>query len=192
MFVPVHWAQAFLNAAADDAVTGDVSGFADSGTRSAEALALVKLMAPILLSARGRMEGTAAARRLEVLVRRAFAAVPPGDPRSRELALGLTLLLVKKGLLKHIDRIIEAIEQELDTRRGVLRGTLEFARDPGAELVDTLTEALMKKTGAPGIRLSTRLVPELLAGCRLRIAGDTIDASLQARLRQMETELAGA
>jgi hypothetical protein len=183
MFVPLYWARAFVNAAA----AGDAAG-GDAG----RALELIKVMAPVILSARGRAAGTEAARRLEPLVRGAFAAVPPGDPRPRELALGLLLLLVKKGLLKHTSRIIEAVEQELDARQGVLRGTLEFAQDPGAEFLDQLTGVLMKKTGAPGIRLGTRLVPELLAGCRLRIAGGTIDASLQARLRQMKTELAGA
>jgi F0F1-type ATP synthase delta subunit len=68
---------------------------------------------------------------------------------------------------------------------------LEYARDPGAEFLDQLTGTLVEKTGAAGVRLSTRVVPELLAGCRLRIGGGLIDASLQTRLRQLEAELAG-
>ena len=137
-----------------------------------------------------------AARYLGRLFRQAFAAVPAegGGPenRPRELALSLIALLVKKNLLKHSGRVIGAIEQELDTRRGIIQARLEFAQDPGAEFLDHLKKSLMIKTGAAGIRLSTGVKPELLAGCRLWIGSDNIDASLQAQLKLLEAELAGA
>jgi hypothetical protein len=198
MFVPTRWAQGFVNAAAGrgDAVNGagdTVNGAGDTRTAFC-ALELVKVMGPVLLSVKGHVAGTVAARRLGQLIHRVFAAVPPEDrgpeSRSRELALGLMLLLVQRNLLNHIDQLIGVIEQELDSRQGILRAHLEFAQDPGAEFLDQLKKSLMAKTGAAGVRLSTSTVPALLAGCRLRIGSDRIDASLQTRLKELEADLA--
>ncbi|MDR2178480.1 MAG: F0F1 ATP synthase subunit delta [Treponema sp.] len=195
MFVPQRWAQGFVNAAGD---TG----------AAARALEFVKAVGPLVLSTGAA--GTADARRLGQMFQRAFAAVPAaavapaaaaapagvpapeaGDA-DRSLALGLILLLVKKNLLRYTGRVIGAIEQELDARRGILRACLEFAQDPGAEFVEQLEMSLKIKTGAAGVRLSTRAVPELLAGCRLRIGNDSIDASLQTRLKRLGADLARA
>ncbi|MDR3147192.1 MAG: F0F1 ATP synthase subunit delta [Treponema sp.] len=179
MFIPPRWARGFADAAGDTET-------------AALGLELIKVMGPVVLSARGQVAGTMAARHLERMFRRAFTAVPAGEAegKARELALGLILLLVKKNLLRYMDRVTGAIEQELDSRRGILRARLEFALDPGAEFVERLKESLMIKTGAAGIRLSTNVVPELLAGCRLRVGGDIIDTSLQTRLKRLGTELA--
>jgi hypothetical protein len=181
MFIPLRWARGFVNAAGDPET-------------AALGLELVKVMGPVILSVKGQVAGTTTARRLGQMFRRAFAALPAGsagpENRSRELALGLVLLLVKKNLLRYVDRVTGAIEEELDARRGILRASLEFAQNPGDEFLVQLKESLMIKTGAAEIRLSTNAVPELLAGCRLRIGGDVIDASLQTRLKRLEAELA--
>ncbi|MDR2176566.1 MAG: F0F1 ATP synthase subunit delta [Treponema sp.] len=187
MFVPSRWAQGFVNAAGD------------TGT-AARALEFVKVMGPVVLPTHAA--GTVEAHRLEQMFYRAFAAVPVSaaapsgtaemEDRSRKLALSLILLLVKKNLLCCTGRVIGAIEQELDARQGILRAHLEFAQDPGAEFVEQLKKSLGIKTGAAGIRLTTSAAPELLAGCRLRIGNDSIDASLQTRLKRLGTELARA
>jgi hypothetical protein len=179
MFVPSCWARGFVDAAGEDAEA---------------ALEFVRIMGPALVSVPGQLAGTAAARRLGRLFHGVFAALPAGaavpEDRPRELALGFVLLLVKKNLLRHTCRIIDAIEEELDERRGVLRAHVEFAGEPDGEFLNQLKDSLMKKTGAAGIRLTAEAVPELLAGCRLRIGSDSIDASLQTRLKQLGAELA--
>jgi hypothetical protein len=178
MFVPQRWAQAFTNAAGD--------------TEAAVlALDLVKVMAPVILSAPGQVAGTGAALRLEPLIRRAFAAGPSGVPalRSRDLALSLVFLLVKKSQLKQIYRVIEAVEQELDARRNILRARLEAARPAEAGFLEELRQGLMKKAGAAGVKLDAAVAPELLAGYRLRIGSQTIEASLRLHLRQLGAEL---
>ncbi|MDR3147147.1 MAG: F0F1 ATP synthase subunit delta [Treponema sp.] len=179
MLVPQRWAGGFVDAAGD------------TGT-AALALELVKVLGSALLSIKGRVAGTTEARRLEQLIQKAFDAVPAGgaEGQARKLALAFVLLLVKRNLLRYMARIIGALEQELDTRRGILRAHLECAREPGDEFIEQLEETLRLKTGAAGVRLSTKVVPDLLAGCRLRIGSETIDASLQERLKQLEAELA--
>ncbi|MDR1972517.1 MAG: F0F1 ATP synthase subunit delta [Treponema sp.] len=181
MFIPERWAQGFIGAARDDAALG---------------LDLIKVLWAVIRPVRGHTAGTADAAQLTVMIHAAFAAAPPegGDSerRSRELALGLVLLLVKKNLLRHTDRVIAAIEQELDTRQGVLRAQLESAQEAEGQFLADLRETLVKRTGAAGIRLDTRVKPELLAGCRLRIGGEIIDASLRTQLKQLGAELARA
>ncbi|MDR1024873.1 MAG: F0F1 ATP synthase subunit delta [Treponema sp.] len=183
MFVPQCWARGFISAAGDAAPA---------------ALALVKVLAPVILSAPGQVSGTAAARGLEPLIRGALAAAAPsGAPGSDapaassvEPALGLILLLVKKQLFKHIEKIIEAVEQELDARQGVLRVRLESARTAEGDFLEELRLGLMKKTGAAEVRLDTAVNPDLLAGYRLWIGSQTIEASLRLHLRQLGAELA--
>jgi hypothetical protein len=191
MFVPQRWALAFIYSAPD---TG----------AAAEGLECIRALSPVIRSARGNMAGTAAAVQLETMVRAAFASAGTGSsaaadggprpamPRAEELALGLILLLVRKRLFKHVDRVIQAIGQELDALRGILRVRLESARAVGGEFPEELKQVLMKKTGAAGVRLETAVAPELLAGYRLRIGGQTIEASLRLHLRQLGTELATA
>jgi F-type H+-transporting ATPase subunit delta len=193
MFVPRRWAQGFVNAAGDAAPA---------------ALDLVKVLAPVILSVPGQVAGTGAAIRLEPLIRRAFAAAPSSGAMdsgtlgmgsdglgsdalaARSHGLGLILLLVKKGRLKQIRQVIEAVEQELDARRSILRGRLEAVRPVEAEFLETLRQGLMKKTGAAGVKLETASAPELLAGYRLRIGSQIIEASLRLHLRQLGAELA--
>ncbi|MDR1444113.1 MAG: F0F1 ATP synthase subunit delta [Treponema sp.] len=175
MFVPQHWARGFINAA------GNAKGDA------AAALDLVKALAPVILSVPGQVSGTGAALRLEPLIRKALPG--PADPAA-ELALGLILLLVRKQSFKHVEKVIDAVERELDARRGVLRVRLESARPPEDEFLEKLKLGLMKRTGAAGIKLDIAVTPELLAGYCLRIGSQTIEVSLRLHLRQLGAEIA--
>jgi F-type H+-transporting ATPase subunit delta len=192
MFVPQCWARGFIDAA-DDAIANAVGNTITIGDAASEALDLVKVLVPVIRSVRGQVSGTEAAQHLESLIRGALAALPESDipaDSSVEPALGLVLLLVKKQSFKHIERVIEAVEQELDARRGVLQVRLESVRPPEGKFLEEVRLGLMKKTGAAGIRLNTAVMPELLAGYRLRIGSQVIEASLRLHLRQMGTELA--
>jgi F-type H+-transporting ATPase subunit delta len=205
MFLPERWAQAFIRAVAADAAAAG-SPKAPGDDPAVEGLAFIKILSPVIRSVKGDVSGTAAAAQLEGMVRAAFAAsagsradganagtqAAAGSvmPRHLDLALCLVLLLVKKNLFRHIDRVILAIEQELDTLGGILRVHLESAQPATADFLDDLKQTLMKKTGASGVRMDTAVEPELLAGYRLRIGSEGIDASLRALIKQLGTELA--
>ncbi|MDR3247820.1 MAG: F0F1 ATP synthase subunit delta [Treponema sp.] len=188
MFIAERFAQAFVRA------TTTVPAVADDtvadGAAAAEGLEFIKALSPVIRSVRGDVSGTAAAAQLEEMVRSAYGN--SALPRNLELALCLVLLLIKKNLFRHIDQVIAAIEQELDTLRGILQVHLEAAQSLEKEFLEDLKRALMKKTGATGIKLDTVEAPELLAGYRLRIGSESIDASLRAQIKQLGTELAEA
>jgi F-type H+-transporting ATPase subunit delta len=111
---------------------------------------------------------------------------------TEEITIRFLLLLVKRGLFGHIDRIIEKIGEELDDLRGFLRAGLESPFPPEEGFRRDLEEQLAGKTGVNGVTLEVKIVPELLGGYRLRIGSEVIDASLRALLRKMETDLAAA
>lgn len=178
MFFPQRWALGFISAAPDAAA-------------AARGLEFIRALSPVIRSVRGNLSGTAAALQLEKMVRASFAAGTPAPmPRAEELALCLMLLLIKKNLFKHIGQVTGAIERELDKMGGILRVRLESAGAAEKEFMETLTQALIEKTGAAGVKLDTLVTPELLAGYRLRIGGQVIEASLRLYLRQLQAELA--
>jgi F-type H+-transporting ATPase subunit delta len=184
MFTPERWAEAFVNVMSrePDAV--------EAG------LALLKAISPAVRSIPAIVTGTDAAARLEPMIRAALKAGAPdsaGTPgRTEEMALRFALLLVKRGSFYHIDLLIGKIEEELDALRGFLRAGLESAFAEGEGFKKDLEERIARKTGAEGVRLDVKIIPELLGGYRLRIGGKLIDASLRAQLQKMETDLAAA
>jgi F0F1-type ATP synthase delta subunit len=54
---------------------------------------------------------------------------------------------------------------------------------------ENLRKQIQEKTGAADVKLSARIVPEILGGYRLRIGGLCIDASLKGQLAKMAEEL---
>jgi F-type H+-transporting ATPase subunit delta len=190
MFTPERWAAAFINTAGDEAPIG-------------EGLDLLRALSPVISAIPGSVAGTDAVVRLEKMIRQSLSVTKTAgnsagsveakgvQGRGTEIALRFLLLLIKKDLFRHIDAIIKEIEAELDRLRGILPVTLESAAAPDGDFQESLRKQLIEKTGAKGIKLDTRLVPDLLGGYRLRIGGDIIDASLRSQLQRMGAELAG-
>ncbi|GHV89857.1 hypothetical protein AGMMS50268_03600 [Spirochaetia bacterium] len=199
MFTPERWAAAFINAIIEGAVPAsgaNISGYA----AIAEGLDLLRALSPLILKIPGSVSGTSAAAQLEKMIRRAGQSLPAAGfgaastvlPIGEETTVRFILLLIKKNLFHHINTVIAEIEAELDHLRGILPVTLESAAAPAGDFEESLKKQLMEKTGAGGIKLDSRLVPELLGGYRLRIGGDIIDASLRSQLQRMGSDLAAA
>jgi ATP synthase F1 delta subunit len=98
-------------------------------------------------------------------------------------------LLIEKKLFRNIDSIIEKIDALLDDKNGVLHVAVETASSEDAQFGNELEKMISASTGAAKIKLCMNVVPELLAGYRLRMGGQYIDASLKGQLEQMTDEL---
>jgi hypothetical protein len=178
------------------------------GARAESGFDCLRAMVPAVKAIPGGLFGQGAARRLEALLRGglrdagpaadghgADAGDKPGLPRSSfppeaEYAVRFLSLLVRKNLFRlHIDSIIRQIEKRLDGQKGVLEVIAEYDAPPDGGFEEYLAKEIRKKTGAAGIKLQTRLKPELLGGYRLRIGGLCIDASLKGLLANMTKEL---
>ncbi|MDR2630117.1 MAG: F0F1 ATP synthase subunit delta [Spirochaetaceae bacterium] len=178
MFLAERWALAFVGA---------------SGTYAEAGLEVLKALISAMGRVSGVVSGTAASREAGRLLGEALikAGFDPGD-RGTRFALGTVVLLIKKGRLKQGKLLIQGIEKVLDQREGILPAAVEAAFPLDAEFQHTLRELLKQRTGAREIRLTVTEVPELLGGCRLRMGGFSLDASLRGQIQKMAAEIPAA
>lgn len=173
-----RWAQAFVDACGE---------YADEG------LAALGELAPCVRGIPADAAGGAAAARLDRMIRTAREQCGAGAPTpGLDTAVRLLLLLTKKGLLRHIDAVIQGIGQILDRKKGILTVYAESAFPLEGEFAETLKDRLRRWTGAGEIRLIPRIMPELLGGCRLRMGSEIIDATLGGQLKKIARDLQAA
>ncbi|GHV72102.1 hypothetical protein AGMMS49928_27680 [Spirochaetia bacterium] len=190
MFTAERWARAFTgvleNGQPEDSeeTEGFQTGF--------QALALLKTVAAPLHHISGLFSGTSTAIRLDRMIHSALeksgAAVL--GAKTTETVCHFLDLLVKRGQFQHIDAVIREIERIFDEKNGVLPVKLESAFPLDGDYEANLLEMLKTRTGAKVIRLEKSVVPELLAGYRLQMGGESLDATLKTQLQRMTKELA--
>ncbi|MDR2760128.1 MAG: F0F1 ATP synthase subunit delta [Spirochaetaceae bacterium] len=178
MFFAGRWASAFVDA---------------SGTYAGEGLRVLKALIPAIGRVSGVVSGTAASLDAARILRTALIKAGfDQEDRGMKFALGTVVLLIKKNRLKYGDLVIREIEKALDQKNGVLPVTVETASPLDAEFQHTLGELLKQKTGAREIRFTITGVPELLAGCKLRMGSASLDASLRGQIQKMAADLSAA
>jgi F-type H+-transporting ATPase subunit delta len=182
VFFADRWAEAFVNAA------GAFSGASPSPENAEEGLAAFKALLPPVMGLHRAISGAAQAIRLEGMIRTAAAASGIRSP-GMEGAIRLITLLVKKNGLPRGGQVAERIEKLLSEKKGRVEVILESAVPPEEEFQEALKQALRKKTGAGEVVILPRTAPELLGGCRLRMGGISIDASLRGQLEKMAADL---
>jgi F-type H+-transporting ATPase subunit delta len=171
-----RWAAAFTGALGKNAEAG---------------LACLRTMVPPVRAIPGALFGRSAARQLEKILRESAAAAGgESGGMAAEYAIRFISLLVEKNCFKHIDSVLQRIEKRLDEQKGILDVTAESAAPLDGDLAAELRRLITRQTGAAGIKMETRLVPELLGGYRLRIGGFYVDASLKRQLEQLTADLA--
>jgi F0F1-type ATP synthase delta subunit len=182
MVHPDRWATAFIGSLSKNAPSKNAE----------EGLVFLKELTHGLKPVSGLLFGhTAAAfieKTVDELLREDTALQPQTDTSgidiTREYPLRFLCLLIEKNLFHHSDVIIETIEKMLDEKKGILNVLVEAA---SAEEVSEngLSGMIKERTGAAEVKMRITEVPELLAGYRLHIGGQYIDASLKGQLEQM-------
>jgi F-type H+-transporting ATPase subunit delta len=171
MFHSDRWADAFVSVCAGHA---------------GEGLDILKAFAPVLAPLPGRIAGLADALALERILRASLEAAGVGaGGEGAEYAVRFVALLVRKGRFRQLDQAVRAVEQRVDAQNGIFTVDIESAGPVDGDLREAIKAALMRKYGAREIRLVSRIVPELLGGCRLRFGDELVDASVQGRLERM-------
>jgi F-type H+-transporting ATPase subunit delta len=139
-------------------------------------------------SIQGALFGYSASVMLERTLRE--SAGKATDP-AVEYAIRFICLLVEKNCFKHVDTFLEAVEQALEKRKGILSITVESTAALVGGLREELVKAIKKETGAADVKMNTVVNPELLGGYVLRIGGFYVDASLKGQLDALAADLAG-
>jgi F-type H+-transporting ATPase subunit delta len=165
------------------------------GKNAGEGLACLKALAAPLKPLSRRLFGWQAAKRLEKTLRESANDVGLSEDAvangTAEYAIRFICLMVEKNIFRRVDMVIERIEKHLDEQNGVLEITAESAAPVDGAFEEELKKMIAGRTGATAIKMKTRIVPELLAGFRLRYGGFFVDASLKGQLERMTAGLSG-
>jgi F0F1-type ATP synthase delta subunit len=191
-----RWAEAFINSCGED---------------TAEGLSALKVMIPCIAAisgnhvsggnhvSEGHVSGTQDSLQVEKILRSSLKMAAIGNIVSAnvgyssgvEIALRTVVLLVRKGLFKQSAALLLEIEKRVDKKNGIILAVVETVAPLDAEFRKTLETAIRQKTGAREVKLTERLVPDLLGGYKLRIAGTCLDASLRSLLQNLAREMVG-
>jgi ATP synthase F1 delta subunit len=173
------------------------------GTDANEAFLCLKALSEQLKTVHGVFFGHNASAKLEKTLRESAEVVPKvtSDKTASaktalaktalavEYAIRFLCLLVEKKCFKYIALVLQRIEQNLNQQNGILDVTVESAAPVDGDFKEEMARMIKEKTGAAGIKMKTRLRPELLGGYLLRIGSLYIDASLKGQLDNMAAHL---
>ena len=174
MFHSNRWAEAFVRVSGENAVA---------------VFACFKALIPPLKSMRGVVLNRGAAPWIEKLLRESAGTAK--DP-AVECSIRFITLLVEKNCFRHIDSVLQKIEQRMDEQMGILDVIAESAVPMNSGFEEEIRRLIMERTGATGVKMKTKVTPDLLGGYRLRIGGFCVDASLKGQLEQMKEDLIAA
>ena len=187
MFHPEPWAAAYINSLEKE------------GARFEDGIAILGILVSWVksLPARnlGEVSGSAAAKRMETLIRKGIAEMNVSSAYDASLpaletAIRFLVLAVRKNAIRYIDQVINEIKKSLDKKNGVLTISAEYAITPDGDFESRIKEAIKKKTGANKVEYSGKLNKDLIGGYRLRIGDTVMDASIRSQLSKLEALLA--
>jgi len=167
---------------------------AELGENAESGLLYLKALVPPAKAVPWVLSGHCAARRLEKMMRESAMESTGNMEPVAEFVIRFVALFVEKERFKHIDSVLEKIEGRIDAQKGVLAVTLESAAPLDGAFasgihVEELRQHIAERTGATGVKMKTRVVPELLGGYRLKIGGFYVDASLRKQVEKMRADL---
>ena len=106
-----------------------------------------------------------------------------GDTFSR-LVIFLLRILAMRGQLQLVPHITEQYRLMADRERGCANVRVCFACEPQPEEVERIRRMVADKHG-PLMNLTVEVIPDLIAGFRLFINDERVDASLAGRLTRI-------
>ena len=119
----------------------------------------------------------------ERIVRRRLEGVQP-------FVLNLTVLMISKGRLELIPRLVQEYEKLLNAHRGIEHAIVTTAVPLSKEEEEAIANKLGQFTGKK-IVLETRVDPSIIGGMVARVGDKIIDGSTKTRLQAMKRSLAG-
>jgi F-type H+-transporting ATPase subunit delta len=118
---------------------------------------------------------------------RAADAATEGQPGA---VRGLIALLVRRHRMGLIGKIAAELARLIEEREGIARARVTTAVELDRAARDALVSRLGRATGKE-IQATFTVDPALLGGARIQVGDHLVDASLRARLRSLQQQLAG-
>jgi hypothetical protein len=177
-FRPEPWANAFVIV---------------SGTTAAaeESLEYLRVFCRAALSLPGDLSGRNDADRLGRSIEAALARVSRdnagGDPAVP--AKRFVQLMLRKHCFFQYKRIIREIEKIICKQKGIEEVFIETAVEPEDSFLETVRARAKDMTRAKEVKLTRRLIPELIVGFRILWGSVLFDSSVKRRLQKMAGDL---
>ena len=177
MFRPENWAYAFVNAA-------------KTPVRAEEGLHCLKSFCHAALSLPGDLSGRNDADRLGRSIQAVKKRLPlPVEEDSFCLAERFIQLMLRKNCFHHYKKIVNCIEKIIEKQKGIEEVIVEAAVDLDKEFLREIEQKAKNLVGAREIKLTQRLIPELIGGIRLRWGSLLFDGSVRRSLEKMKLNL---
>jgi len=187
MFRSKPWAEAFVRAAG---FAGNSAADNSAVVVAENALEYVRVFCRAALLLPGDLSGRNDARRIDRSIQAAFARESVAEQTAAEqqtiaLAERFVQLMIRKGCFKHYKEIIREIEKIINKQKGIEEVIVETAAEPEEKLLAAVKENARHITAAKEVKLTLRLIPDLIGGLRLRWGSRVFDGSVQYKLKKM-------
>lgn len=108
--------------------------------------------------------------------------------RLGKTTVNFLLVILGNARIGEFDQFVEAVENVLDERKGIVQADVFSARELGGEMKKKLEGSLTELTGGM-VRLHFSLDPDLVGGLKVRIGSEVFDGSVRTQLDAMQREL---
>jgi len=106
----------------------------------------------------------------------------------RPLVTQLSRLLIRKGRLEFLCDIAEEFQKLVDIQEGVVRASVESARELTVDETDTLIKILHDRFRKKVV-LTTSIDSTLIGGIVIRVGSQCFDGSIRSQLKDIQNQL---
>jgi len=191
MFRSKPWAEAFIRVAND---SNAVNGTGADCAVAENALEYLRVFCHAVLLLPGDLSGRNDAYRIDRSIQAALARENQTEEQAEQsvteqqaitLAERFVQLMIRKGCFKRYKEILREIEKIIYKQKGIEEVIIEAAAEPEEQLLTAVKENARHITKAKEVKLTVRLIPDLIGGLRLRWGSRVFDGSVQYRLKKL-------
>lgn len=106
--------------------------------------------------------------------------------RIQDEILGLLLLLLDKGRIKHLQGIYEEYVKLADEKRNILNMSIFTPKPLETSQLDSISEKFRKLYNASAVKTSVVIDGSLIGGVKVKIGDKLQDGSIKGRLKELQ------
>jgi len=182
-FRPEPWAEAFMSAAGSASV-------------AEEALEDLRVFCHAALMLPGDLSGRNDADRLGRCITAALVSISKATPARKGneqdvavFASRFIQLMMRNRCFYQYQGIVREIEKAINKQNEIEEVIIETAEELQEGILEAVKEKALRLTGAKGIKLILRVIPDLIGGIRLRWGSIVLDGSIKWRLEKMAEDM---
>jgi len=162
-----------------------------------EALEHLRVFCHAALMLPGDLSGRNDADRLGRYITAALVSIGKAATTAREgneqdaavFASRFIQLMLRNHCFYQYQGIVREIEKAINKQNGIEEVIIETAEELQEGILEAVKEKALRLTGAKGVKLILRVIPDLIGGVRLRWGSIVLDGSIKWRLEKMAMDM---